>query len=62
MHDEMEVPTWVRSLFGKKVNSKTELHGGERIEEARDPFVLHRYRISSVMVRMSEHIRIDEEG
>jgi len=62
VHDETEVPTWVRSLVGKKVNPKTELHGGEHIQEARDPFVLHRYRVSSVMVRMSRYIQIDEEG
>ena len=43
------------------VSSDSELYGGDCVQGTRDPLVLPRYRVSSVMVRISDRTRIDEE-
>jgi len=57
VRDELEVLTWVRSFVGEKVNTNSELHGGEYVQDARDLFVLHRYRVSSAVMRMSGRVQ-----
>ena len=47
--------------MNKNVDSKAELYGGDCVQDARDPFILPRYRVSSGIVGMSEHAQIDEE-
>ena len=61
MCDEVEVSTWVQCSVNRNLNSDTKLDGNNRIQDASNPFVLPRYRVSSVIVRTSEHTQIDEE-
>lgn len=48
------------ALRTKKIDSNTELYGRERLQEAGDPFVLHRYRASPETLMMNGHVQIDE--
>ena len=57
----VKVLTLVHRSTNQNVNPNTELHGDEYIEDARDPFVLPRYRVSSVVVGVSECTQVDEE-
>jgi len=59
--DGVEVLTWTRRGQNGKVNSDTELHGGNCIQDARDPFVLPRYSVRPVILKVSRRIRISEE-
>ena len=52
----VELLTLAYRSVSTDVNSKNELNGSECIQEACNPFVLPRYRVSSVVVRMSEGI------
>ena len=55
--DGVELLTSVDRNVNDDVKSKNKLYGGERIQDASDPFVLPRYRVSSVAVRMSKRIQ-----
>ena len=46
--------------MNKGENPDGELYDGTCVQDARDPLVLPRYRVSSVAVKMSERIPIDE--
>ena len=59
MCDGVELLTRIQCSVNDGVNSNTELCGCNRIQCTCDPFVLPRYRVSSVAVRISEHIQID---
>lgn len=58
MCDEAGVLTWAQCSRNEHVNSNTELCGGNCIQDAGDPLVLPRYRVSSVMVRVSELVQV----
>ena len=60
MCDGVELLTSVHCNMNDDVKSKNELHAGERIQDAGDPFVLPRYRVRSVAVGMSKRISVDE--
>ena len=61
LYDELEVLTWgVHCRVKENVNPKTELPGGNCIQGAPNPFVLPRYRVCSVVERMSGGIQINE--
>jgi len=59
--DEVEVLTLVRCGPNDHVDPNTELHDANCIQNACDPFLLPRYSVNSVMVRVSERIQVDEE-
>jgi len=52
----MELLTLAYCGVDENVNSNNELYGSECIQEACNPFVFPRYRVSSVVVGMSEGI------
>jgi len=56
-----EVFTRIQGSPKEHVNSDAELYGDNCIQDARDPFVLPRYRVRSVSARVSEPIQVDEE-
>ena len=58
--DKVEVLTGVHSDPDGDPDLKTELHDDKCIEDGRDPFVLSRYGVSSVMVKMSVRNQIGE--
>ena len=59
--DGVGVLTWTRCRPDDQVNSNTELHGCNCTQGARDPFVLPRYSVSPVIVKVSECFRINGE-
>ena len=59
--DEVGVLTWIDFRPNEQINSNTELHGGNCIQDARDPFVLPRDSVCSVTVKVSERVQIKEE-
>ena len=61
MRDGVELLTSVHRNMNDDVKPNDELYGGERIQDACDPLVLPRYRVSSVAVRVSERISILDE-
>lgn len=61
MYDGVKMLTWVQRSENGDVNSSTELHGGNCIQDACDPFVLFRYGVSSVVVKVSECVQTDEK-
>ena len=60
MCNEVEVLTCVHSAPDDDQDPKTELHGDKCIQDDRDPFVLSRYGVGSVMVKMSVRNQIGE--
>jgi len=61
MCDGVEILTWIHCRPNDHVNSDNEMHRGNRIQNACDPFILTRYGVSSFMVRVSERVQIGEE-
>lgn len=61
LYDGVEVSTWADYSTNDNVNSKAELYEDSCIQHARDQFVLPRYRVGSVIVRVSGRTQIDGE-
>ena len=59
--DGVEMLTWIHCNRNDRVNSNTELYSGNCIQDACDPFVLLRYGVSSVVVKVSGRAQFDEE-
>jgi len=57
----VEVLTCIHCSPNEQIKSNTEVHGGNRIQDARDPFVFVGYGVSSIMVEVSERAQIDDE-
>lgn len=60
--DRAEVLTWFQRSQHEDVNPDGELYDGNCIQDARNPFLLHHYRISSVMKKVSECIQVGGGG
>ena len=60
MFDGVEVLTWILYSANDRIESNTELYGGDCIQDGRDPFALPRYRVSPVTVRMDEFFQVKE--
>ena len=60
MRSEVEVLTCAHYRANENLNSDTELYGDNCIQDAGDPFVLLRYRVSSVTIRINERTQNDE--
>ena len=54
--DRTEVFTWVQRNKNDYVKSDAKLCDGDRIQDAYDPFLLSRYRVSSVVGRVRDCI------
>ena len=60
MFDGVKVLTLGLYSVNERIESNTRLYDDNRIQDARDPFVLLRYRISPAMVKMSELVYVEE--
>jgi hypothetical protein len=60
--DGVGVFTWLQCSLNEHVDSNNKQCDGKCTQDARDPFVFPRDRISSVIVGMSQCLQIDEEG
>ena len=58
MFDGVEVLTRIFYSANNHIESDTELYGSDRIQHARDPFALARYRVSPVTVGMDELFQV----
>ena len=61
MCDGVEGLTWIGRNPNGKVNSNTEMRGGNCIQDTRNPFVLPRYSVSPGTVEVSGRVQISEE-
>ena len=57
----VKILTWVHCGVSGNTQSNAELNDDKCVQDTRDPPVLPRYRVSSVMVRTSERTQVDEE-
>ena len=62
MCDGLKVLTWICYRPNNQEKSNTELHGGNCIQDARDPLVLPRYGVSPVIAKVSERVRVGERA